>query len=269
MTMARAWQDFTWTDLTGDAPKPVAILPIAAIEQHGPHLPLGVDALINEAILTRALAQLPDTIPACALPMQVIGHSVEHTRFPGTLTASAETLIALWTSIGHSVARAGISKLILFNTHGGNPPISDIVCRRLRDEAGMLAVSCFAGRLGLPEGLTISATERKHGYHGGLVETSIMLAIRPDLVRMDRAVHFRSAWIDRTADNMVLEPEGVTQIGWLTQDLHPSGALGDASTATAEFGERLLNHAAARLAALIAEVYRLDIATFLRPGPLG
>lgn len=133
----------------------------------------------------------------------------------------------------------------------------------------MLAVSCFAGRLGLPDGLTISAAERKHGYHGGLIETSIMLAIRPDLVRMDRAEDFRSAWIDRATDNMVLEPEGVTQIGWLTQDLHPSGALGDASAATADFGERLLDHAAARLGALIADVHRLDPGTFLRPGPLG
>ena len=265
--ITRYWQDLRWTEFSALPPATVAILPVAAIEQHGPHLPLSVDATINAGILDRALRLLPEDVPAYALPMQPVGLSVEHLRFPGTLSGSAESLIAHWTEIGVSVARAGVRKLVILNSHGGQPQLVDIVCRRLRVQEAMFAVSCLAGRLGRPAEVELSADEQQHGIHGGLVETSMMLALRPDLVRMDLARDFRSAWIARQADFTMLQPEGAIGFGWQTQDLHPAGALGDAAQATAALGEILLAHAADRFAALLQEVHRLDPEAWLRQAP--
>ncbi len=243
----RQWQDLSWTEFAALPADTVAVLPVAAIEQHGPHLPVSVDATINAGVLARALARLPADLPVLALPMQSVGVSVEHVRFPGTLTGSVETQIALWTEIGESVARAGVRKLLILNSHGGQPQVVDIVCRRLRAQAGMLAVACLWSRLGLPADVVLGDEEKRHGIHGGLVETSIMLALRPDLVRMELARNFRSAWIAQEAALKILVPEGAVGFGWQTQDLSPAGALGDASRATAELGERLLDHAAGQV----------------------
>jgi creatinine amidohydrolase len=207
MTVCRNWQDLAWTDFRSLPDDTVAILPVAAVEQHGPHLPVSVDATINAGLMVRALALLPDDATVLALPMQSVGLSVEHVRFPGTLTLSAETLIAVLTEIGRSVARAGVRRLVVLNSHGGQPQVVEIVCRRLRADA-MLAVSCMASRLGLPPGVSLSRDEARHGIHGGLVETSMMLHLRPDLVRMQHAADFRSAWLAQEASMSVLSPRG-------------------------------------------------------------
>ena len=238
------------------------MLPVAAIEQHGPHLPVSVDTTINEALVTATLKLLPDTARVLVLPTQAIGLSVEHLRFAGTLTSSAETLLALWTDIGESVARAGVRRLLILNSHGGQPQLVDIVCRRLRARARMLAVGCLWSRLGIPDGL-----DDPEGIHGGRVETSLMRHIAPERVDMTQARNFRSAWLDRAAAYATLSPEGAVGFGWETQDLHPAGALGDASLATAEDGERLLRFTADRLAALIDDMRRFDLDTWLRDGP--
>jgi creatinine amidohydrolase len=259
---SRYWQDLPWPafrDLPADT---VAVLPVAAIEQHGPHLPVAVDTTINQGILTAALALLPAEAPVLVLPTQAVGLSVEHVRFPGTLTSSAETLLALWTEIGESVARAGVRRLVLFNSHGGQPQLVDLVCRRLRIRAKMFAVGCMWPRLGMPAGL-----DDPQGIHGGLVETSVMLHLAPERVDMRLARNFRSAWLDRAADFATLVPEGGVGFGWETQDLHPAGALGDASRATAEAGAGVVAFVAARLAALLREVQRFDLDGWLRDGP--
>ena len=266
MTVGRHWQDLTWTDfrsLPGDA---VAILPVAAVEQHGPHLPVSVDATINAGILTRALDLVPPDATVLALPMQAVGLSVEHIRFPGTLTLSAETLIAVLTDIGRSVARAGVRRLVILNSHGGQPQVVDIVCRRLRAD-GMFAVGCMASHLGLPPSVTLSQNEQRYGIHGGLVETSLMLHLRPDLVRMDHASDFRSAWLAHEDSMSLLTPEGGVGFGWETQDLHPAGALGDASAATAAIGAAILEYQAERLATLLGEVRRFDLDTWMGATP--
>ena len=266
MLPTRYWQDLPWTAFASLPKDTVAVLPVAAIEQHGPHLPVSVDRTINEGVLARTLALLPEALPVLVLPVQAVGLSVEHIRFPGTLTASAETLIHLWTEIGESVARAGVRKLVLLNSHGGQPQVVDIVCRRLRASARMFAVSCLWSRLGKPNGL-VNPVEARHGIHGGFVETSLMLHLAPERVDMAKAEDFRSRWIARENDFSVLVPEGAVGFGWETQDLHPAGALGDASAATAEAGAKLLDHAAARLAALLGEVHRLDLHAWLQAGP--
>jgi creatinine amidohydrolase len=267
MTVFRHWQDLTWTDFRSLPPDAVAILPVAAIEQHGPHLPVSVDATINAGILARALELMAPDATVLALPMQSVGLSVEHVRFPGTLTLSAETLIAVLTEIGRSVGRAGVRRLVILNSHGGQPQVVDIVCRRLRADA-MFAVSCMASRLGLPADMVLTRNEERHGIHGGLVETSLMLHLCPDAVRMRHAADFRSAWLTREAGMSLLTPEGGVGFGWETQDLHPAGALGDASAATAATGAAIVEHQAARFATLLEEVRRFDLDTWMRTEPL-
>jgi creatinine amidohydrolase len=258
----RCWADLPWPAFRDLPPDTVAVLPVAAIEQHGPHLPVSVDTTINQGIVARALALLPRACPVLVLPTQAVGLSVEHIRFPGTLTSSPETLLALWTDIGQSVARAGVRRLLILNSHGGQPQLVDIVCRRLRGQADMFAVGCLWPRLGLPPGL-----DDPEGIHGGLIETALMLALAPDRVDRARMRDFRSAWLDRAAEFRTLVPEGAVSFGWETQDLHPAGALGDASRATAEIGERILAHVAGRLAELLAEVARFDVDGWLRGAP--
>ena len=259
---SRYWQDLPWPAFRTLPADTVAVLPVAAIEQHGPHLPVSVDTTINQGLLAAALALLPAEAPVLVLPTQAVGLSVEHTRFPGTLTSSPETLLALWTEIGESVARAGVRRLVIFNSHGGQPQIVELVCRRLRIRARMFAVGCMWPRLGMPDGL-----DDPEGIHGGLVETSVMLHLAPARVNMLEAKNFRSAWLDQAARFERLVPEGGVGFGWETQDLHPAGALGDASRATAEAGAGIVAHVAPRLAALLQEVQRFDLDTWLRDTP--
>lgn len=266
MPLSRRWQDLSWTDFRSLTADSVAILPVAAVEQHGPHLPLSVDAAINAGLLEAALQKLAPGVTALALPMQSVGLSVEHVRFPGTLTLSAETLIAMLTEIGQSVGRAGVHRLVLLNSHGGQPGVCDIVCRRLRAN-GLFAVNCIASGLGLPPDLVLTEAESRHGIHGGLVETSLMLHLQPDQVRTRHAVHFQSAWLTRAGAETILTPEGAVGFGWETQDLHPAGALGDASAATATLGKAILAFQAERLARLIEEVAAFDVRAWFRDTP--
>jgi creatinine amidohydrolase len=259
---SRYWQDLPWPAFRDLPPDTVAVLPVAAIEQHGPHLPVSVDTTINQGILAAALALLPADAPVLVLPTQAVGLSVEHVRFPGTLTSSAETLLSLWTEIGESVARAGVRRLVIFNSHGGQPQLVDLVCRRLRVRARMFAVGCMWPRLGMPPGF-----DDPEGIHGGLVETAIMLHLAPERVDMRQARNFRSAWLDRAPEFTTLVPEGGVGFGWETQDLHPAGALGDASRGTAAGGAEIVGHIAGRLAVLLAEVRRFDLDGWLRDAP--
>jgi creatinine amidohydrolase len=266
--LPRLWADLAWTDFAALPADTVAVLPLAATEQHGPHLPVSVDTTLNQGVLGAALDRLPADFPVLVLPTQAVGCSVEHTRFPGTLTGSPETLLALWTEIGLCVARAGVKRLVLLNTHGGNQQIMEILARRLRIEAGLFAVAANPGRMGNPPGL-VHPDEDRYGIHAGLVETSLMLALAPELVRMERARDFRSAWAGTANAAPHLAPGSGASIAWQAQDLHPSGAVGDAAAATAEAGATILDFTATRLAALLGEVRRFDIAAWLGNTPEG
>lgn len=248
------WHDLATTDFAHlDAQRTIALLPVAAIEQHGPHLPLATDAVINRGIVQAALERLPPSAAVLVLPALDVGDSLEHSAFPGTLSADLASLFGVWMSIGRCVARAGVRKLVLFNSHGGQRALVDQVALRLRVECGMLVVRAHSFALGVPDGL-FEADELAHGLHGGAVETSLMLHLRPDLVRLDRLADFPSAGRAMAARGGVLGVEKPIGLGWMAQDLHPSGACGDAAAATAEKGAAVLAHAAARLAALLAEV---------------
>lgn len=245
----------------------VAVLPIGATEQHGPHLPVGVDAAIVDALAERLVAAAPAETPLVVLPTVSVGKSDEHIAYPGTLSLGAATLAAVLRDTAEGVRRAGLSKLVLLNGHGGQSAVLDVVARDLR-HAGMLAVVCNWWGLGFPEGL-FPPDELRHGVHAGRVETAMMLAIDPASVAQDRAARFVSSAeaIERQYTRLAPLPlAGRAHFGWLAHDLHPSGASGDASVATAEEGERVLDHTTAALVELLAEVSRAPM-TLLAEAP--
>ena len=255
----RHWHDWATTDFTApETGRLIGVLPVGAIESHGPHLPLAVDFCIIEGIVARAVELMPADLPVAILPTQPVGKSNEHAGFPGTLTLSAETLIRLWTEIGESVARAGCRKLVLFNSHGGQPEVMEIVARDLRVRLGMFVVTVSWYGFGIPEGL-FPPHEVKHGIHGGSVETSMMLHLRPDLVRMDKAADFVGLNARMMQEYKLLWPAGPARFGWQTQDLHPEGACGNASDADAQRGRAVIDHAARSFVALLAEVDRFPL----------
>jgi creatinine amidohydrolase len=262
----RSWQDLPWTAFPTLPRDTVAVLPVAAIEQHGPHLPVSVDAVIGDGVIAAALRHLPEEAPVLVLPTQAVANSVEHLRFPGTLTTSPETLLALVADIGASVARAGVRRLVLCNSHGGNAPVLEIAARRIRIQSGILAVTTAWARLGRPEALRDPA-EATWGLHAGRDETSLMLALAPDRVRMQHAASFASDWQRVAAAQPALHPQAGASLSWQAQDLNPAGAVGDAATATAELGQALLGHAARRLAALLLDVAAFDVDAWLAKEP--
>ncbi len=256
---SRYWEELTTTEFAAlDAARIVALLPVAAIEQHGPHLPVCVDAAINRAIVGEAVARAPEALPVLVLPAMNVGKSNEHQEFPGTLTLSAETLTRLWTEIGELVHRTGVRRMLILNTHGGQPQIADIVARDLRVRLGMFVVTVGPGGLGRPKGL-FSDDELEFGIHGGAVETSIMMAARPELVNHARLANFQSAAEDVARSYTYLRAEGKIGFGWQTQDLHPDGACGNALDADPERGKLLIDHAANALVALLDEVARYPL----------
>jgi creatinine amidohydrolase len=266
MPLKRDWAEMTWEDFAGANPSWVAVLPVAAIEQHGPHLPLGTDAFIVEAYLAHVRKLLPEALNATFLPLQAVGTSHEHRAFTGTLSLAPETLIRALTDIAESVHHAGLRKLVFANGHGGNVAALDLVALDLRARLNMLAVPCSFSRFGHPDGL-FAPDEVAYGIHGGDVETSIMLAARPDLVRKELAKNFvpASAAMEREFKQLRAgEPVG---FGWMSQDLNPSGAIGDATLATAAKGEATLAYGARAFVELLEDVARFDLAR-LTQGPL-
>ncbi|MGI9450261.1 MAG: creatininase family protein [Geminicoccaceae bacterium] len=264
----REWQTRSSAEIDQlDPDRAVAILPVGAIEQHGPHLPLGVDAMINQGIIKQALDRIPGELQVLALPMLPVGKSDEHISFKGTLTLSAETLIRLWTEVGISVARSGIKKLILFNSHGGQVAIMDIVARdlRIRETMLIMAYSWFAA--GIPDGL-FPEEEIKFGIHAGAIETSMMLHLHPDLVDMGKAENFEPVMAGMKRDGYRrLTPIGGGRMGWKAEDLQRSGACGNAATADAEKGRLLVDHAANALVELVIEMDRYPLDRLVEGSP--
>ena len=263
----RDWMEMTWRDLADASTAGwIAVLPLAAVEQHGPHLPLGVDAFIADAYLQRVRDILPPDLPVTFLPVQRVGVSVEHLSYPGTLTLSAATAIAAWTELGESLARTGIRKLVLVTSHGGNVAAMELVARELRARFGMLAVTVGWHRFGYPDG-AFSSEEKKHGIHGGDIETSLMLAAVPEKVRMDQARRAIPETIAMAQEFKWLGAYRPAGFAWMTQDLNSTGAVGDATLAKAGKGEAALTQGAQAFVELLREIDRFDLAR-LREGPL-
>lgn len=265
------WTQLKTTDFAGVAPEScVALLPVGAVEQHGPHLPLGTDGFILDAVLQRLAAasaayEASGDLNLLVLPTQMVGDSVEHADFPGTLSLRAENLIEAWTSLGSAVAAAGVRKLAIVNSHGGQRQIVDIVAQRLRAEHAMLVGRIHTFLLGVPVGL-FDADELAFAFHGGAVETSMMLAIAPDLVDMEASKNFPNLAVRLAKKTRALQAEGGAGFAWQAQDLNPDGVTGNAASADAGRGAATLDHIAHRLAEALAEMAAFPLSD-LRDGP--
>jgi creatinine amidohydrolase len=256
MTRKIWWTDFSAGDFAAiDPQKTIAILPIAAIEQHGPHLPVGTDTILNQGCLDLLAERAPADLDLRILPIQSVGKSNEHLWQKGTVTLPAAVQIEAWTEIGLSVARAGIRKLVFINSHGGNEEIMGIVARELRVRANMLAVKTSWTRFGAPEGL-YSDLERRHGIHAGDLETSLVMHFRPELVVHNQLQDFPSATAADEAQFKYLRPHGQHAYAWIASDLNPHGAVGEAQQATPEKGRLTAEHEVACMLDLLREVER-------------
>lgn len=269
------WSELTTLDFADiDLSRAIAVLPLAATEQHGPHLPLSVDTDIVNGVIHASLPHLEANwhstdaaLPVFFLPTQSVGLSPEHAAFPGTLTLKPETLIRLWTDIAESVKATGVNKLVLFNAHGGHVGAMDVVARDLRARLGMLVYSVNWYQLPLlndkGEDLNalFSAHEHRFGVHAGDVETSVMLAAQPQRVRMNLAQNFQSTSEQRAADFPILGNGRTAKLAWQMQDYNPAGAAGNAAAASPEKGQALLAAAGRSLAQLLFEMDRLPVGT--------
>ena len=271
---SRYWADhstahFQALQTSGRIAQTIAVLPVAATEQHGPHLPLQVDSCIADGVVAAALPHLAADSTALFLPTQAVGFSPEHARFAGTLTLKAETLIRLWTDIGESVAATGVKKMVIFNAHGGQANFMDIMARDLRARLGMLvfSVNWYALPLTGPQGEDVnalfSAEEHRFGIHAGDIETSLMLALAPRKVDMRNAQHFASTSQARAAEFDILGNGKTAKLAWQIQDYNAAGAVGNAGAATADKGAQVLQAAGRALAQLLDEVQRLPLSTLV------
>ena len=258
------WADLNTLDFAAlDPARTVAVLPLGATEQHGPHLPLSVDTVLVEGVVNAALTHLSATDPVLVLPTQAVGLSTEHTAFAGTLHLSPQTLIQVWCDIGASVARAGVKKLLMFNAHGGNVGLMDVVARELRAQHGLIVYSSSWYNLPLDAAVMgqFSAHEHRFGVHAGDIETSMMLALSPSRVNMAEARDFASASQERAKHYAILGDGKSAKLGWHMQDYNPHGAAGNAAAATSAKGDALVHSAGEQLALLLKELVALPLST--------
>jgi len=259
----RRWQELASAALAAcDRQATVAVLPLAATEQHGPHLPLGTDLFIAEGVLAETARHLPAEVPVLALPALAVGASAEHGGFAGTLSLSAAALIEEIAAVGAGVAASGFAKLVLVTAHGGNVAAMTAAALECRSRHGQLAVAASFARLGVPPGL-VDEAELAMGVHGGLVETALMLHFRPELVDMEKAADFPSRQGELARQYRQLRAHGPVGYGWMAEDLNPHGVVGNAAAATAAIGAAIARHRADSFAQLLAEVSRAPLDSLL------
>ena len=258
----RYWHALTTVEAASLAERdPVIVLPVAAIEQHGPHLPLSTDLEIGRGLLAEAFRQLPPEVPAWVLPPHAVGASGEHRRFAGTISLTPELLIECLVQTGAAVGAAGVRRLVVSNSHGGNVSAIDIAARRLREEHRLLVVktSYFDGPR--PDDAGFPEEEWRYGLHGGAVETAMMRHLRPDLVRLEAIDRFPSLDGRLRGTLRRLSAEGTASFAWLAADLNPQGVVGDARLGSPEVGAQLVKHYGRLLADAIRDARAFPLAS--------
>ncbi|WP_426239584.1 creatininase family protein [Pararhizobium sp. DWP1-1-3] len=254
-----------WKDNVSDLPPAaradwIAVLPLGAHEQHGPHLPFETDTLIAEGLAERLIARLPPSLPVTVLPAEPVGYSIEHLDVEGTRSLGYDEAVQRWLSIAQDLNEKGIRKFVMLNAHGGNSPLMTIVATEARVRFDMLAVATSWTRFGQPDGW-IRPEDKAIDIHGGDIETSVMLAMYPDRVDMSKAQRFTSRQSDFAHRFKHLRAYGTHAFGWKMSDLSAQGVAGDASAATAERGEQLTAHAVTGIVELLQDVAAFDLST--------
>jgi creatinine amidohydrolase len=261
----RYWGDLKSSDFNDlDPEATIAILPIAAIEQHGPHLPVSVDTTVMNGMLDALMAAPSEGLDGLVLPTLAVAKSNEHSFSPGTLTLGAETAFRSWLEIGESVRRTGVRKLVMVTSHGGNLDLMNVVARELRVRHRMLSVVTSWRRFGTPKGI-FGDMDVAHGIHAGEIETSIMLHLRPDLVDMSLTECFTPVMVGMQDEFRHLRPTGNHAFGWIAQDIHPRGAAGDAAKASAAKGAETVAHQIAGFIELLRDVRRFSLDRLWQP----
>ena len=246
----------TWPEIAemDNKENTVIIQPIGAIEQHGPHLPIIVDAAISMGVLGKALTKLDSSIPAYSLPCLYYGKSNEHYGFPGTITLTAATLLSVIWDLADSLYCSGFRKLVLMNSHGGQPQIMEIAARDIHQKYVDFAVfPLFTWRVPHIAAELLTEQELNYGIHAGDAETSLMLSLLPQQIQMDKAVQEYPAGLP---ENSLLTMEGKLPFAWLTQELSKTGVIGDATVASKEKGDRILESLGDGWVQVIKDIYR-------------
>ena len=247
----------SWTEIDAlpDRENTVIVLPVGAIEQHGPHLPCSVDSVISAGVMGKALERLPAAIRAFGLPPITYGKSDEHLHFPGTMTISGPTLLAQVTEIGESVYRSGFRKLLLANGHGGQPQVLEMAARELRLRHGdFVIVPHGVSRVANASGKYISEQERRQAMHAGHAETALMMALAPDTVHMERAV----ANFPPVFPSKILSADGRPACAWTARDFGPSGVIGDPFNATPAQGKEILDTLADSWVQALTDLFQMQ-----------
>lgn len=235
-------------------PDSVVLLPVGAVEQHGPHLPVATDLITVQSLAERAVDAFGDELDLWLLPPLAYTKSNEHAWSAGTFWLSAATLTAVLHDLGRSLARTPARRLAFLNGHGGNSALLQVAARDIRLESGLRTFTVHP-RLPADQGGAGPAGELGMGVHGGLEETSLMLHLRPDLVDMSRA----GRWVpEHLAGYRHVRFGGTVSFGWSSDDFGPAGVIGDARGATAEHGERQATAMVGYLGEALAEVARFD-----------
>jgi len=235
----------------------VLILSLGTVEQHGSHLPLFTDSIISSEIVIRALDRLEPEIPAYALAPIFYGKSTEHDAFCGTISISADTLLSMIKEIITSIYNSGFRKIILANGHGGQPQVLDIAARdSLVGRENLMIIPCSIGApYKLPDELWPTIKEKEQGIHGGFLETSLILALRNELVNMSEA----KAEYPSPYQSNFLTLEGKMSPAWLTHHISKNGIVGDPTTANSEFGEKMIENLITCWCDFIKDFSRLEI----------
>jgi len=248
----------TTTDIAALPKQKAAVaLNVCAVEQHGPHLPVATDVILGVSILSLALERLEPSVQLWVIPPLAYGRSNEHARFAGTVTLSQSTMATVIREIAQSLSRTGFRRLILFNSHGGNLPVLDYLARDLREETGLMVFPISMFRLGL-EYPQISEEEARWGTHAGEWETSMMLALAPELVHMGRTRDIGGYARHRGATEH-LTLTGPMHFAWLTEDITTSGAIGDPRPAERQRGEDIIELTVAKTARVLEEICSFEM----------
>ncbi|NHN28895.1 creatininase family protein [Paenibacillus agricola] len=236
----------------------LVILPVGAVEQHGWHMPVMTDALIGEALLTQTMDLLPEETNVWLLPPISYGKSNEHLDYAGTFSLSSATLLHVLSDIGASVKRNGFRRLLLFNTHGGNVDLLNVAAREIRVSTGLMVFYVNPHSLDTTHDL-VSEEELEYGIHGGDIETSMLMAIKPNWVQEE----LRVSEMPDVSQLEFLTLEGKIRFAWVMSDISQSGIAGDATKATAEKGEVIMQRSASELAKAMQELCRFEISQVL------
>ena len=255
MASSRLLGDLSTLQLSAELSKDsIVVLPLGAIEQHGPHLPLNTDFVVADAVSRAAVEKFGAETNAWLLPTLPFTKSNEHAWAAGTMWLSATTMMSVIDDIGRCVASTPAKKLMFINGHGGNSALMAMMNRELRLKYGL---QTFLTHPHMPadQGGSSAESELGMGVHGGVDETSVMLHLRPDLVDMSLAVRRVPEGL---AKNEQVKFGGRVAFGWLSNDFFPEGHIGDPTGASAELGARMFAGAVESLGGAMKEISRFD-----------